>query len=208
MIQQFGIVCFRPNTWSGVWCSAPPVGAHSVAVPGGGISCLAGEWWMPNCQTSSQPLSQAFWILHFQGVAIEIHLSLLHTCTARLLTRAKEGNAVFSSRGKKCKSISSDTRNVNTMSSYIYTYPHGKAIHSNRNNPNIVNKKADKGRAVVDMDKQDYTMETERQLSNIQFRTLSAMHPVVENKKELANPKKWFPGLFYDQILTDTPWDS
>ncbi|CAM5130490.1 unnamed protein product [Natator depressus] len=79
------------------------------------------------------------------------------------------------------------------------------AIHSLRNNSNIIIKKADKGGAVVIMNRSEYEQEAARQLSNTTFYKPLPSDPTESYQKHLQHLLKKLPEKAQDQIRTDTP---
>ncbi|CAM4587217.1 unnamed protein product [Caretta caretta] len=79
------------------------------------------------------------------------------------------------------------------------------AIHSLRNNSDIIIKKADKGGAVVIMNSSEYEQEAARQLSNTSFYKPLPYDPTESYQKQLQHLLKKLPEKAQDQIRTDTP---
>ncbi|CAM4539466.1 unnamed protein product [Lepidochelys kempii] len=79
------------------------------------------------------------------------------------------------------------------------------AIHSLRNNSDIIIKKADKGGAVVIMNRSEYEQEAARQLSNTSFYKPLPYDPTESYQKQLQHLLKKLPEKAQDQIHTDTP---
>ncbi|CAM5115567.1 unnamed protein product [Eretmochelys imbricata] len=79
------------------------------------------------------------------------------------------------------------------------------AIHSLRNNSDIIIKKADKGGAVVIMNRSEYEQEAARQLSNTSFYKPLPYDPTESYQKQLQHMLKKLPEKAQDQIRTDTP---
>ncbi|CAM4659574.1 unnamed protein product [Lepidochelys olivacea] len=79
------------------------------------------------------------------------------------------------------------------------------AIHSLRNNSDIIIKKADKGGAVVVMNRSEYEQEAARQLSNTSFYKPLPSDPTESYQKQLQHLLKKLPEKAQDQIRTDTP---
>ncbi|KAM7176581.1 uncharacterized protein RBU57_002185 [Macrochelys suwanniensis] len=78
------------------------------------------------------------------------------------------------------------------------------AINSLRNNSNIIIKKADKGGAVVIMNKLEYEQEAVRQLCNSTFYRPLSSDPTEEYQKKLHHLLQKLPGKAQEQICTDT----
>uniref|UniRef100_A0A8C3H6A6 Reverse transcriptase domain-containing protein n=1 Tax=Chrysemys picta bellii TaxID=8478 RepID=A0A8C3H6A6_CHRPI len=78
------------------------------------------------------------------------------------------------------------------------------AIYSLRNNPDIIIKKADKGGAVVVMNKLEYDQEAARQLSNTTFYRPLSSDPTEDYLKKLHHLLKKLPDKAQEQICTDT----
>ncbi|KAG6932668.1 hypothetical protein G0U57_020942, partial [Chelydra serpentina] len=74
------------------------------------------------------------------------------------------------------------------------------AIQSLRNNPDIIIKEADKGGAVVIMNRSDYQKEAARQLSNTKFYRPLSSDPTEEYTKKLHHLLRTFPTLTQEQI--------
>ncbi|CAM4539123.1 unnamed protein product [Lepidochelys kempii] len=79
------------------------------------------------------------------------------------------------------------------------------AIHSLRNNSDIIIKKADKGGAVVIMNRSEYEQEAARQLSNTSFYKPLPYDATESYQKQLQHLLKKLPEKAQDQIRTDTP---
>ncbi|XP_048682969.1 uncharacterized protein LOC125625217 isoform X2 [Caretta caretta] len=79
------------------------------------------------------------------------------------------------------------------------------AIHSLRNNSDIIIKKADKGGAVVIMNRSEYEQEAARQFSNTTFYKPLPSDPTESYQKKLQHLLKKLPEKAQDQIRTDTP---
>ncbi|XP_074989102.1 carbonic anhydrase 12 isoform X3 [Caretta caretta] len=79
------------------------------------------------------------------------------------------------------------------------------AIHSLRNNSDIIIKKADKGGAVVIMNRSEYEQDAARQLSNITFYKPLPSDPTEGYQKKLQHLLKKLPEKAQAQIRTDTP---
>ncbi|CAM4539289.1 unnamed protein product [Lepidochelys kempii] len=79
------------------------------------------------------------------------------------------------------------------------------AIHSLRNNSDIIIKKADKGGAVVIMNRSEYEQEAARQLSNTSFYKPLPYDRTESYQKQLQHLLKKLPEKAQDQIRTDTP---
>nr|XP_048688123.1 uncharacterized protein LOC125627729 [Caretta caretta] len=82
------------------------------------------------------------------------------------------------------------------------------AIHSLRNNSDIIIKKADKGGAVVIMNRSEYEQEAARQLSNTPFYKPLPSDPTESYQKKLQHLLKKLPEKAQEQIHTDTPLES
>uniref|UniRef100_A0A8C3F2N4 Reverse transcriptase domain-containing protein n=1 Tax=Chrysemys picta bellii TaxID=8478 RepID=A0A8C3F2N4_CHRPI len=78
------------------------------------------------------------------------------------------------------------------------------AIHSLRNNSDIIIKGADKGGAVVIMNRSDYEQKAARQLSNTTFYRPLSSNPTEEYQKKLHHLLKKLPAIAQEQIYTDT----
>uniref|UniRef100_A0A8C4VK70 Reverse transcriptase domain-containing protein n=1 Tax=Gopherus evgoodei TaxID=1825980 RepID=A0A8C4VK70_9SAUR len=74
------------------------------------------------------------------------------------------------------------------------------AIHSLRNHPDIIIKEADKGGAVVIMNRSDYQKEAARQLSNTKFYRPLPSDPTEEYTKKLHHLLRTLPILTPEQI--------
>uniref|UniRef100_K7G6Y6 Reverse transcriptase domain-containing protein n=1 Tax=Pelodiscus sinensis TaxID=13735 RepID=K7G6Y6_PELSI len=81
------------------------------------------------------------------------------------------------------------------------------AIQSLKNNLDIVIKPADKGGAVVIMNKADYNQEATRQLSNTTFYKPLPSDPTLDYQKKLHCLLKSLPTATREQILTESPSD-
>ncbi|XP_074981174.1 uncharacterized protein LOC142070971 [Caretta caretta] len=81
----------------------------------------------------------------------------------------------------------------------------GTAVYSLRNNSDIIIKKADKGGAVVIMNRSEYEQEAARQLSNTSFYKPLPSDPTESYQKQLQHLLKKLPEKAQDQIRTDTP---
>nr|XP_048685482.1 uncharacterized protein LOC125626461 isoform X2 [Caretta caretta] len=79
------------------------------------------------------------------------------------------------------------------------------AIHSLRNNSDIIIKKADKGGAVIIMNKSEYEQEATRQLSNTTFYKPLSFDPTEGYQMKLQHLLKKLPEKAQEQICTDTP---
>ncbi|XP_073216398.1 protein FAM3B isoform X1 [Lepidochelys kempii] len=79
------------------------------------------------------------------------------------------------------------------------------AIHSLRNNSDIIIKKADKGGAVIIMNRSEYEQEVTRQLSNTTFYKPLPSDPTEGYQKKLQHLLKKLPEKAQEQIRTDTP---
>uniref|UniRef100_A0A452HSB8 Reverse transcriptase domain-containing protein n=1 Tax=Gopherus agassizii TaxID=38772 RepID=A0A452HSB8_9SAUR len=74
------------------------------------------------------------------------------------------------------------------------------AIHSLRNHPDIIIKEADKGGAVVIMNRSDYQKEAARQLSNTKFYRPLPSDPTEEYTKKLQHLLRTLPTLTPEEI--------
>ncbi|CAM4539231.1 unnamed protein product [Lepidochelys kempii] len=89
--------------------------------------------------------------------------------------------------------------------SHNLSHAEHNAIHSLRNNSDIIIKKADKGGAVVIMNRSEYEQEATRQLSNTSFYKPLPYDATESYQKQLQHLLKKLPEKAQDQIRTDTP---
>ncbi|CAM5112749.1 unnamed protein product [Eretmochelys imbricata] len=202
--QVFG----SDSPWSGgifllaVFIASPLVCVYTAV--GSAVSMLADV--LTNTAVTLKPVimqGTAFSRMEWKSINCMKKLAQIQTDII-FLSKCKQMDIV--PKGLKVKNPLQSTYHTDYADSLCHTlHAERNAIHSLRNNSDIIIKKADKGGAVVIMNRSEYEQEAARQLSNMSFYKPLPYDPTESYQKQLQHLLKKLPEKAQDQIRTDTP---